>query len=105
MRNHHIQLPAELTLMGKALVTEESVGRTLDPEFDMVSLAKPYVEKMMIRKLDPRRHLRDFSDTLDEFIRLFKILPSEIRLITAKVKTGEIKIQFEHRGLIILSRD
>lgn len=99
MRNHHIQLPAELTLMGKALVTEESVGRTLDPEFDMVSLAKPYVEKMMIRKLDPRRHLRDFSDTLDEFIRLFKILPSEIRVITAKVKTGEIKIQFEHRGL------
>ena len=99
MRNHHIQLPAELTLMGKALVTEESVGRTLDPEFDMVSLAKPYVEKMMIRKLDPRRHLRDFSDTLDEFIRLFKILPSEIRVITAKVKTGEIKIQFEHCGL------
>jgi len=99
MRNYHIRLPAELTLMGKALITEEGVGRVLDPEFDMVILAKPYVEKMMIRKLDPRKHLREFAGTLDEFIRLFKILPAEIRLVTAKVKKGEIKIQFEHRGL------
>lgn len=99
MRNYQIQLPAELTLMGKALITEEGVGRALDPEFDMVSLAKPYVEKMMLQKLDPRKHLRDFAGTLDEFIHLFKILPSEVRLIAAKVKKGDIKIQFEHRGL------
>lgn len=99
MRNYHIRLPAELTLMGKALITEESVGRALDPQFDMVTLAKPYVEKLLTRKMDPRRQLLEFAGTLDEFARLFKILPSEIKLITAKVKKGEIKIQFEHRGL------
>lgn len=99
IRNYRIMLPVELTLMGKALITEEGVGRALDPEFDMITLAKPYVEKLMIRKLDPRKHLREFAGTLDEFARLFKTLPSEIRLITAKVKKGEIKIQFEHRGL------
>ncbi len=99
MRNYHIHLPGELTLMGKALVTEESIGRALDPEFDMITLAKPYVEKMMIRKLDPRKHLRDFVGTLDEFVGLFKTIPSDIRKITAKVKKGELKIQFEHRGL------
>ena len=85
--------------MGKALVTEESVGRALDPEFDMITLAKPYVKKMMIRKLDPRKYLREFAATLDEFIRLFKILPSEVKLIMAKVKKGKLNIQFEHRGL------
>ncbi|RKY58839.1 MAG: 2-polyprenylphenol 6-hydroxylase, partial [Candidatus Neomarinimicrobiota bacterium] len=99
MRNYHIRLPAELTLMGKALITEESVGRALDPQFDMITLAKPYVEKLLTRKLDPRRQLLEFAGTLDEFARLFKILPSEIKLISAKVKKGEIKIQFEHRGL------
>jgi len=99
MRNYNIRLPAELTLMGKALITEESVGRALDPQFDMITLAKPYVEKLLTRKLDPRRQLLEFAGTLDEFARLFKILPSEIKLISAKVKKGEIKIQFEHRGL------
>lgn len=99
MRNYHIRLPAELTLMGKALVTEESVGRALDPQFDMVTLSKPYVEKLLVRKLDPRRQLLEFVGTLDEFVRLFKVLPSEIKLISGKVKKGEIKIQFEHRGL------
>jgi len=102
LRNYHIQLPTEFTLMGKALVTEEAVGRVLDPEFDMVSLAKPYVKKMMFHKLDPIKHLGEFAETLDEFVRLFKILPAEIRQITAKVKKGEMKIQFEHRGLVNL---
>ncbi|MCG2716981.1 MAG: 2-polyprenylphenol 6-hydroxylase [Candidatus Marinimicrobia bacterium] len=45
IRNYHIMLPVELTLMGKALITEEGVGRTLDPEFDMITLAKPYIKK------------------------------------------------------------
>ena len=99
IRKHRIKLPADLTLMAKALVTEEGVGRILDPDFDMITMAKPYVEKLMVRKLDPRRHLKDFASTLDDFSRLFKILPSEFRAIITKIKKGELNIKFEHQGL------
>jgi ubiquinone biosynthesis protein len=99
MRRYQISLPAELALMGKTLITEEAIGLTLDPDFDMVSLAKPYVEKMLLRRLDPRRQLKEFADIIDDFIRLLKSLPSDLKLIMAKIKQGEIKIQFEHRGL------
>lgn len=99
MRRYQIPLPAELTLMGKALITEEAIGRTLDPEFDMVSLARPYVERLLLRRLDPRRQLKEFAGSIDDFIRLLKTLPSELKLIITKIKRGEVKIQFEHRGL------
>ena len=99
IRKHRIKLPADLTLMGKALVTEEGVGRILDPDFDMITMAKPYVEKLMMRKLDPLRHLKEFAYTLDDFSRLIKILPSEFRTIITKIKKGELNIKFEHQGL------
>ena len=99
IRKHRIRLPADLTLMAKAMVTQEGVGRSLDPDFDMITMAKPYVEKIMMRKLDPRRHLKEFASTLDDFNRLIKILPSEIRAIVTKIKKGELKIKFEHQGL------
>ena len=85
--------------MAKAMVTEEGVGRTLDPDFDFIALVKPYVEKLILRKLDPRRHLQEFASTVDDFSRLIKILPSELRVILSIIKKGELKIKFEHRGL------
>ena len=99
IRKHHIMLPTDLTLMAKAMVTEEGVGRSLYPDFDMITMAKPYVEKIMVRKLDPRRHLKEFASTLDDFNRLIKILPVEIRAIVTKIKKGELNIKFEHKGL------
>ncbi|MBN1465972.1 ubiquinone biosynthesis protein UbiB [candidate division KSB1 bacterium] len=99
VRKYRIRLPSDLTLMGKALVTEESVGRMLDPDLNLIAVAKPYVEKLLVRRLDPRRHLRDLALTLDDFGRLVKILPAEFRAIIAKVKKGELNIMFEHQGL------
>ena len=99
IRKHRIRLPSDLTLMGKALVTEEGVGRILNPDFDLITMAKPYVEKIMMRKLDPRRHLKEFASTMDDFNRLIKILPTEIRAIVMKIKKGELNIKFEHKGL------
>jgi len=99
IRKHRIQMPADLTLMAKAMVTEEGVGRMLDPDFDFISLAKPYVEKLMVRKFDPKRHLKEFGYTLDNFNRLIKILPEELKAIITKVKKGELNIKFEHQGL------
>jgi len=107
IRKHRIKLPSDLTLMGKTLVTEEGVGRILDPDFDIITMAKPYVEKLMVRKLDPRRHLKEFAATLDDISRLFKILPSEFRVIITKIKKGELNIKIEHHGLdhLILELD
>ncbi|HKL77763.1 MAG TPA: AarF/UbiB family protein, partial [Gammaproteobacteria bacterium] len=43
IREHHIALPPDLALLAKALITVEGLGQVLDPEFDMVSEAEPYL--------------------------------------------------------------
>ena len=93
VRLHHIKFPADFTLMGKVLVTEEGIGRTLDPGFDMITMLQPYV------RLDPRRQLQDLVYLIDDVSRFVKILPSELKAILSKIKKGELNIKFEHRGL------
>ncbi|MBN2011437.1 2-polyprenylphenol 6-hydroxylase [candidate division KSB1 bacterium] len=107
VRRHHIQLPTDFVLMGKVLVIEEGVGRTLDPTFDFITMARPYIQKLMLKRFDPRRHLKEFTYMLDDMAKLVRVMPVEIKTIMSKIKKGELNIRFEHRGLqkLILELD
>jgi len=96
---HHIRLPRDLYLMGKALVLMEGIGEVLDPEFDMVSLAKPYVQKIMVEKLNPHRLIRDGSRLIADFRDLFEVLPENIKQILFKIRRGKLGINLHHQGL------
>jgi ubiquinone biosynthesis protein len=107
VREHHVRLPASLVMMGKALVIEEGVGRVLYPELDMITLAKPYVRRLIFQRLVPQRELHDWGGVLEEVNRLLKELPAELRSIMKKIRRGELRAQFEHLGLdrLILELD
>lgn len=102
---HRIRTPRDLYLMGKALVIMEGVGRTLDPDFDMISLAKPYVQKIMVRKLGPHRLMRDFSHLMEDFKDLLDTLPENLKTILLKFRRGDLGINIQHRGLDHLIRE
>jgi ubiquinone biosynthesis protein len=99
LRRHRIALLADLVLMSKALATIESVGRSLDPDFNMMTFVEPYVKKLMAQPVLPRKQLREMRQLAQETEELIKILPSELRYILRKVKKGKMNLIFEHRGL------
>lgn len=100
LRRHHIKLTADFTMMGRALAIEEGVGKTLYPDFDMISLAEPYIRNLMIRrKLDLKRRIKRVSRWYNEFSELLDTLPSDLRSLISKVKKGELSVKFEHKGL------
>ena len=47
LRAHHVRCPGDLVFLIKALSTIESVGESLDPDFQMIDFARPYVEKLV----------------------------------------------------------
>jgi ubiquinone biosynthesis protein len=98
-RAHQMTLPSNLSLMLKALVTVEGLGRLLHPDFDMVSEVRPYVSQLMFRRYDPRRRFRDLLNVFDDFSNLVEELPQGMRDTLRKVNAGELRIQFEHRNL------
>jgi ubiquinone biosynthesis protein len=96
---HDLRLPAGYYLALKALLTLDSAGRKLDPDFDLAQLALP-----VLRRAKPRAaalHLDSADafdiglDALDHLRRLPAALSSSIR----QLNDGQLRIQFEHRGL------
>ncbi|NQE06251.1 protein kinase UbiB [ANME-1 cluster archaeon GoMg1] len=96
---HHLEGPRDFYLLAKALVTIEGVGRDLDPEFNSVKHAEPFAEKLIRERMSPRKLIEDFYLSALETRLLLRDLPSEARDILARVRQGEVKINFEHKGL------
>ena len=94
-----LKLPSDFYLLSKALITIEGVGTKLDPDFDMVAHIEPFAKNLLKKRLDPVKLAKDIYSSMSEFRLLFKDFPFEIREIIRQIKTGKLKVEFEHKGL------
>lgn len=53
-RESKIKLPSNIVLFGKSLVTMEGFCREVDPNFNIVESAKPYVKKIIQKRTSPK---------------------------------------------------
>jgi ubiquinone biosynthesis protein len=70
--------PVEMTLMVKALVTFEGVGKMLDPALDVASVSRRHVSRIFQSQFDPRALLRQVlrgsPELVDVAVRLPQLL-------------------------------
>jgi ubiquinone biosynthesis protein len=96
---YRVRLPADLVLLGKAIVTMEGVGRRLDPNFDMVAVSRDFAKRYLLSRFKPE-HIRErLEEMASDLVYLFRELPGEMQQIFKKITKGRLKIEFEHRGL------
>ena len=96
---HRLSVPPDLFLMIKALSTVEGLGRLLNPDLDVAEQAAPFVKRIQMDRLNPKRIAGDIFDSGAELLQLIKEIPGEVRKILKQAREGKIKIEFEHRGL------
>jgi ubiquinone biosynthesis protein len=99
LTRHELSLKPRLFLMMRALATAESVGRALDPDFDIVSRAEPFVRRVRAERFSPRRLTQDFIESGTQLAHLFREIPREVRAILKQAREGRLRIEFQHRGL------
>jgi ubiquinone biosynthesis protein len=72
---YRVFFPVEMTLMVKALVTFEGVGRTLDPDLDIVGVSQTHVRRIFFDRFDPRTLGRELLASAPEIADLAVQLP------------------------------
>jgi ubiquinone biosynthesis protein len=77
-RRFQVEIQPQLVLLQKTLLNIEGLGRQLDPDLDLWSTAKPFLEKWMIEQVGPQRF---FNEIRDEATRYAKMLPELPRLL------------------------
>ena len=96
---YRLILPFDRFLMMKALSTMEGLGLMLNPDFDMTEKVAPFIRRLKMARLSPRRILSEFLQTSGEVAQLLRIIPGELRDILKQIKQGKVRVGFEHRGL------
>jgi ubiquinone biosynthesis protein len=99
VQRYRLKVPSNLSLMMKALISLGGLGLTLNPDFDLVSEARPYAKRIMMKRFDPRRKVQSGVIMLDDLYRLGEEFPAGVRDILHKARRGLLRLQFEHRNL------
>jgi ubiquinone biosynthesis protein len=98
IRNKLKVLP-EFLLLAKTLIVIEGIGVTLDPSFEIVPLAQPFMVSVVKKRLAPNKIFCELLRLITESGALIKTLPQEIDMLLKKLQSGKLKIEFEHQGL------
>ena len=72
---YRVFFPVEMTLMVKALVTFEGVGRTLEPELDVIDLSRKHVTDIFQQRFNPRELGREMLANAPEVIDMAVQMP------------------------------
>ena len=99
MTRHKLKIPPQFHVMIKALATMDGVARQLDPDFNTIAYTRPFVERLVHERHDPKRIYKDVLLYSSELLDILKIIPKDTYEIIKKIKMGTLKIEFEHQGL------
>lgn len=102
---HNLKLPTDLLLVDKSLLTIEGLGRRLDPDFNLISVAEPYATKFMRKKMSPKKILTKARKSLDDIADFLNTLPRQLRIVMRKVIRDDLHVKITHIGLDRLIRD
>jgi predicted unusual protein kinase regulating ubiquinone biosynthesis (AarF/ABC1/UbiB family) len=90
-----LKLPAELTLLAKALFNLDAVTRSLDPNFNPTESIREYTSeianKRAKREMSPRRLFQIAAETSD----LFRSLPHRLDVLTQKMVADDFAVRVD----------
>ncbi len=96
---HGISLSQDYTLMAKAVLSIEEVGRSLDPGFDLRVHTKPVLRELYLGQTSPRAVGRRLRDMLRDTLGGLRELPAELHRLVRRIEHDDFTINFQHRGL------
>jgi ubiquinone biosynthesis protein len=99
MRENHLTVPPDLTMLFKALVTLEGLGRQLDPDFQIVHHLTPFVKKVIVDRYMPGAVLKRGKRNLMNVVELATALPRDVSKLLREIRRGRVKIDLDLKRL------
>jgi len=103
--SYKIKFHPDLLLLAKTFMTMESIGRKLDPDFDMTTHLRPMMEKEIKERLSPGNAFKELFSNINSYANLARSLPKDIKEILNRINRDKFKIDLEHRGLDRFTKD
>jgi len=101
---NRIRIPPVIFLMIKAFAAVEGIARLLDPEFDMIAYATPFVKKAKLARYAPGKIAENIYTTLSDSIHVLQDLPREVLNVIRLARHNKLMFNMDLKGLDVLLR-
>jgi len=96
---HQIKMPANYTMVFKALMTVEGIGKTLAPEMNFLDETRPYVQSLVVERYNPRRLLKETVELVGSVTRFTRQVSQSGPQLIRHLERGEIGFRTEITNL------
>lgn len=99
MRDNDLTLPSDLTLLFKALITLEGLGRQLTPDFHMVDHLEPFIRQVYASRYTPAAMAKRARHGLHEMLEVVLGLPRDLAHLFRLARRGSLRIDLDLKRL------
>ena len=99
LREYSIVLPVNLTLLFKALISLEGLGRQYDPEFRLIERVKPFLDRAMRERYQPAEAARRAQVALSDFFGLVTSMPRDLARLVKDARHGRMRVDLDLKRL------
>ena len=101
---YQIRIPGDWMLVFKVILTIEGMGRTLDPQFDLLAHGREMVRDLVKNQYSVQRLSRDALWMAKDFAGLFQSLPRQLRWMLRKFGSNDFAIEVRSPELAQIRR-
>ena len=95
---HRLRIYPDIFLMMKALSAVEAVASRLDPDFDMVAEARPFIKRIKLERFSPKRIESDILGLVSQLYDFFQDFPRDLLEITRLIRQKQLMLGHEIKG-------
>lgn len=95
LREHELVLPPDLALLFKSVISLDGVGRKLDPDFNIVEVASPFLLKIMQQRYFPQAIIKRGVSQTAALMDVLAELPHDMRDLMRSVKRGGFQVNVD----------
>jgi len=99
LKDNQLYMPDYFYLLFKGIGLIEGVGRTINPELDVVKSLHPYTKKIFTKKISPKNLLKNGMDRMMNFTDNIDEIPKELRSVLQKLDDNKFTISSEIKNI------
>lgn len=99
LKDNRLYMPDYFYLLFKGIGLIEGVGRTINPDLDIVKSLNPYTKKILSKKINPKNILKNGMDKMMNFTDNIDEIPKELRSVLQKLDENKFTVSSEIKNI------
>lgn len=89
---NQVEIPTDITVLGKAILTVEGIINKLDPAFSIMEAVEPFGERLVRERYRPDKLAKQAWERLSEDAEIIAGLPRDLKELTGMAKKGKLRL-------------